>query len=183
MARSDRYISPGKSEAAALARQYASLSKSLFESVNADDRVNSRIYNLAAESWREMHAGDGPALAVESLRTAAREDGLDPALTEAVIEEMERVLLRGYRDTLMAAPATTQSLQEESDPGPPPATPMTLATIYRLRAEMGEPMAAQGQAQADPDAADRERADRESVVISQMAQGFAPPRNQRRSRQ
>jgi hypothetical protein len=183
MDRSDYYIAPGKAEAAALCRAAASRSKTLAESEDKDDRAAAPAYDLVFDAWRSMHDGvEDAATAVAALRASGREQGLDPALIEAVIEEMERVLLRGYKDTLMAAPAKGAA-PKEFDAGPELfARPQPLAEIlgHQMRAQAGQPAPA-----PDPDAADqadRERVLRESAQIALAAQGLTVPRGGRRAR-
>jgi hypothetical protein len=121
MDRSDLYIVPSKSELAALARRYASMSKTLSESEDAADRAAAPAYDLAFEAWRAMHDGELSAPeALITLQADAREQGLDPGLVGAVVEEMERVLLRGYKDTVGMVPGASAAATPPADAGPEP---------------------------------------------------------------
>jgi hypothetical protein len=55
---------------------------------------------------------------------------------------------------------------------------LSLADIYKLKAEMGQPMPVE----PTLDEADLERANREAAALGNMARGFAPPRGGRRPR-
>jgi hypothetical protein len=180
MDRSDYYITPGKAELAGLCRSYASMSKTLFESEDEGDRAAAPAYNLGAEAWRSMHGTEDdavdPAVAIAAMRASAREDGVDQGLVEGVIEEMERVLLRGYKDTVGMVPgADAASTPTELDAGLEPAVPMSAIDIFRRQQEAGVPVMA-------PTLTDEERVGRTAAALGLVSKGFAPPRQQRRSR-
>jgi hypothetical protein len=171
------YIAPGKAELASLCRSAASMSKVLAESVDAADREAAPAYDLAFECWKAMHDGElSPMEAVFTLQADAREQGLDKALVDAVVEEMERVLLRGYKDTVGMVPgADVASTPKELDAGPAPARPMTAIDIFKLQSEAGVKVGM-------PSLTDEERVGRTAAALGLVSKGFAPPRQSRRPR-
>jgi hypothetical protein len=179
MAKADMYIIPHREELSRLCRSAASMGKMFYESGDKDDREAAPIYDLVFEAWKSLHEGESDAAgAIATLRADARERGLEPGLVEAVVEEMERVFLRGYKDTIMAAPAGGAP-PKELDSGPELfARPMSLYDIYRHKLELGQPLPVE----PSPDEADQERRDRTAVAIGRLSQGLTPPRSSRRSR-
>jgi hypothetical protein len=166
MARSDLYVTPDKSELARLSRAAGSMARSMAESEEKDDQMNSRVYHLAATAWRLIHDGERDAAgAVAMIRAAGEVGDLDAGAAEGVIEQMENVLLRGYRDTLMAALVASPRRDPLDAPGPEPAKPMSMLYIYRIKRELGQPPPLE----PTLDEADQERAAIEAAVAGQLA--------------
>ena len=81
-----------------------------------------------------------------------------------VVEQMEEVFLRGYRDTLQSAHVAPPPRRDPVDALPEPARAMSLCDIYRLKREMDQPIPPE----PSLDEVDRERIDREAVVGGQV---------------
>jgi hypothetical protein len=174
MPKSDLYISPGKDEAAKLARSTALLARSMAESEDMADRLSSRAYHLSSEMWRAISEGtQTPAGAIALLRAAAQQGDVDAGAIDGVIDQMENIFLKGYRDTIASVPVAAPKPPAPANALPEPARAMSLAEIYKLRSEMGQPAAPEPM----PSDEDLERSARQIAVVGQAFRGqVAMPR-------
>jgi hypothetical protein len=171
MPKSDLYVAPGRDEAAKLARSFALSARSMADSDDMADRLSSRAYFLASEMFRAISEGtQTPAGAVALLKAAAEAGDVDAGAADGVIDQMENIFMKGYKDTLSSVPVAAPPPSAPANALSEPARAMSLAEIYKLRSEMGQP-AAPEPVMSDEDL---ERANRTAAAYGQIRQGFAP---------